>query len=57
MKWLTDLPPVYLHRAPVDFRKAVSGLIVIVEQEMSSSPHADGLFVFCNENKDRLKIL
>ncbi len=57
MRWLTDLPPVYLHRAPVDFRKAVNGLSVIVEQETSLSPYADGLFVFCNKSKDRLKIL
>lgn len=57
MRWLTELPPIYLHRAPVDFRKAVNGLSVIVEQEMSISPYADGLFVFCNKNKDRLKVL
>ncbi len=57
MKWLTQLPPVYLHRAPVDFRKAVNGLSVIVEQEMGLSPYAEGLYVFCNKNKDRLKVL
>ena len=57
MKWLSELPPVYLHRSPVDFRKAVNGLSVIVEQEMNLSPYADGLFVFCNKNKDRMKIL
>jgi transposase len=54
---LTELPLVYLHRVPVDFRKAVNGLSVIVEQETDLSPYADGLFVFCNKSKDRLKIL
>ena len=57
MKWFSDLPPVYLHRAPVDFRKAVNGLSVIVEQEMGISPYAEGLFVFCNKGRDRLKVL
>ncbi len=57
MKWFSDLPPVYLHRAPVDFRKAVNGLSVIVEQEMGISPYSEGLFVFCNKSRDRLKVL
>jgi transposase len=57
MKWFNELPPVYLHRAPVDFRKAVNGLSVIVEQEMGLSPYVEGLFIFCNRNRDRIKIL
>ncbi len=57
VRWLTELPAVYLHRTPVDFRKAVNGLSVIVKQEMGLSPYAEGLYVFCNKSKDRLKIL
>lgn len=57
MNWFNELPPVYLHRAPVDFRKAVNGLSVIVEQEMGVSPYVEGLFIFCNRNRDRIKIL
>jgi transposase len=57
VRWLGELPPVYVHRAPVDFRKAVNGLSVIVEQEMSLSPYDEKLFVFCNKAKDHIKIL
>ncbi len=57
MKWFSDLPTVYLHRTPVDFRKAVNGLSVIVEQEMAMNPYSDSLFVFCNRRHDKLKIL
>ena len=57
MNWFNELPPVYLHRAPVDFRKAVNGLSIIVEQEMGLSPYAQALFVFCNRNRDRIKVL
>lgn len=60
MKWFSDvseLPSVYLHRRPVDFRKAVNGLCVIVEQEMGLSPYDASLYVFCNRSKDKLKIL
>jgi transposase len=54
---LTDKPTIYLHREPVDFRKAVNGLMIIVEQEMELSPFDDALFVFCNKSYDKLKVL
>ena len=57
MNWFNDLPAIYLHRAPVDFRKAVNGLYELVEQELSMNPFDDCLYVFCNRNRDRLKIL
>lgn len=48
---------VYLHRDPVDFRKAINGLSLIVEQAMSLSPFDPALFVFCNKQRDKLKVL
>ena len=57
MKWFNELPPLYLHRAPVDFRKAVNGLSVIVEQELGLSPYDEALYLFCNKNRDRIKVL
>ncbi len=49
--------PIYLHREPVDFRKAINGLSVIVEQAMGLSPFDPALFVFCNKHRDKLKVL
>ena len=49
--------PIYLHRAPVDFRKSINGLAVIVEQELERSPFELGLFLFSNKNRDKIKIL
>jgi len=57
MNWFGDLPTIYLHRSPVDFRKAVNGLCEVVEQELGMSPFDECLYVFCNRNRDRLKIL
>ena len=57
MKWFSDLPRIYLHRAPVNFRKAVNGLSVVVEQELSMNPFDANLYVFCNRSRDKLKIL
>jgi transposase len=48
---------VYLHREPVDGRKAINGLALLVEQEMGLDPFAPALFVFSNQRRDRIKIL
>ena len=49
--------PVYMHREPVDFRKSINGLSVIVEEAMEMNIYAGGIFVFCNRQGDKLKVL
>lgn len=48
---------VYLCRTPIDFRKGIAGLSVLVEQELNLNPFACALFVFINRSRDKLKIL
>jgi transposase len=48
---------VYLHVEPVDMRKSINGLSVIVEQEMELSPSMEAIFVFCNRGRDKIKLL
>jgi transposase len=57
MKMFIDTPKIYLHRAPVDFRKAVNGLTCIIELEMGLSPFDEALYLFTNKNRDKLKML
>lgn len=57
MKTFVDVGAVYLHREPVDFRKAIDGLSLIVEQAMGLSVFDSALFVFCNRRRDKLKVL
>jgi len=57
MRMFVDPGTIYLHREPVDFRKSINGLALIVEQEMKLSPLTSTLFVFCNKNRDRVKAL
>lgn len=57
MQMFREVPAVYVHREPVDFRKSINGLSVIVEAEMGLSPLSGALFVFCNRKRDRLKLL
>ena len=48
---------VYLACGPTDMRKAINGLSAIVEGSFKLNPFDDALFVFCNKNRNRLKIL
>ncbi|RLA42316.1 MAG: IS66 family insertion sequence hypothetical protein [Gammaproteobacteria bacterium] len=57
MKMFVDVGAVYLHRDPVDFRKAIDGLSLIVEQTMGLSVFDSALYVFCNRRCDKLKVL
>ena len=56
IQWSNAIP-IYLHRDPVDFRKAINGLAVIVSEEMELDVYSQALFVFCNRNRSQLKVL
>lgn len=57
MKYFIDVESIYLHREPVDFRKSINGLSVIVEEDMQLSPFSRSLFLFCNRKRDKIKAL
>jgi transposase len=38
-------------------RKQINGLVMVVEKSFNLDPFDGALFVFCNRNRDRLKIL
>ena len=57
MKMWMEPPTIYLYRDAVDFRKSINGLVMIVEQELGLSPFADALYVFCNRERDKLKLV
>jgi len=57
MKALTEFQGVYLHRDPVDMRKAVNGLSEIVEQARMGELRGPHLFVFMGKRRDVIKIL
>ena len=51
------LAKVYLCVEPVDFRKSISGLSLLVEQSLELNPFESALYVFINRKRDKLKIL
>lgn len=56
IQWSSSIS-IYLHRDPVDFRKAINGLAVIISEDMGRDVYEPTLFVFCNKNRSQLKVL
>lgn len=52
-----DHLPVYLHRSPVDFRKQINGLSVLVSESMKLDVFKPALYVFTNGARNRVKVL
>ena len=48
---------IHLYRQPVDMRKAINGLVSIVEGEMGSAPFSADLFIFCNRARTLVKMV
>lgn len=48
---------VFLACGKTDMRKQINGLAAIIEGHFNLDPFDGALFVFCNGNRDRLKIL
>lgn len=48
---------VYVCAGPVDFRKGMASLAVLVESQLQLAPFAEALFVFTNRNRRAIKIL
>lgn len=48
---------VYLACGSTDMRKSIDGLAVLVREGFDLDPFSPALFVFCNRQRDKLKIL
>jgi transposase len=57
MMAVTEEVEVWLHREPVDFRRQINGLVLIVEQEMEADPFAKRVYAFTNRRRDRARLL
>lgn len=53
----TGTGQVYLACGATDLRKSIDGLAAIVQMRFKLDPFSNCLFIFCNKNKDKLKIL
>ena len=53
----TGTGKVYLAKGSTDMRKSINGLAAIVQEYFNLDPFSSSLFVFCNRNCNKLKIL
>ncbi len=54
---LDKIDTVYIACGVTDLRKSIDGLIVIVKDQLKLNPFEKALFVFCNKQMNRIKIL
>jgi len=57
MRSVKEFKNLYVHRIPVDMRKSINGLSVIVQEEMDLDVRTNSLFIFCNRRRTHMKIL
>lgn len=51
------MPEIYLYRQPVDFRKQVNGLALLIEHELGHNPFTGALYAFTNQQRNKIKCL
>jgi len=51
------MPTVHLPTQPVDMRKSINGLSVLVADHLALNPLNGQMFVFYNRQRDKIKIL
>ncbi|PIP91540.1 MAG: IS66 family insertion sequence hypothetical protein [Bdellovibrionales bacterium CG22_combo_CG10-13_8_21_14_all_38_13] len=57
MKAISEFKNIVIHKAPVDLRKSINGLSIIVSEELGLDLKSKSLFVFTNRRRSHMKIL
>lgn len=53
----TTSEPIWFHPAPIDFRKQIDGLIILVADQLALNPTSGQLFLFRDRTGKKIKIL
>lgn len=54
---IDKIDTVYIACGITDLRKSIDGLMLIIKEELQLDPFEKALFVFCNKQMNRIKIL
>lgn len=49
--------PIWFYQQPVDFRKQIDGLVLLVADQLNLNPASGQLFIFRNRQSNKLKLL
>lgn len=48
---------IYVSLSPIDMRKSIDSLSIVVVEEFRNDPQSGHLFIFFNRNRDKVKIV
>jgi len=57
MRALSTFGSMYIYRPPIDMRKSINGLSVVVQMDMKLDVKLPALFIFCNRRRTHIKTL
>lgn len=49
--------PIWLYPKPIDFRKQIDGLVILVADQLELNPASGQLFLFRNKGANKIKML
>lgn len=49
--------PIWLYQQPIDFRKQIDGLVILVAGQLNLNPTSGQLFIFRNRQSNKIKLL
>jgi len=55
--YLSYTTPLWLYPSPVDFRKQIDGLVMLIADQLALNPTSGELFVFRNRQANKIKLL
>jgi transposase len=54
---LSYMMPIWLYPEPVDFRRQIDGLAILIADQLELNPLSGQLFIFHNKQKNKIKLL
>ena len=55
--WFGFSDKIWLYHQPIDFRKQIDGLVLLVADQLQADPTSGQLFVFRNRSGNKVKLL
>ncbi len=55
--WFGFTDKIWLYHQPIDFRKQIDGLVLLVADQLQADPTSGHLFIFRNRSGNKIKLL